>query len=133
MKLAFYRQRASWRVGGSGSPGLEPFSARWIEAGIAKIVLTPARQPRSMRLFRTAFRAMASEHELQLWSDDEATRGARGRGAAIADVRRIEAKYSRYRDDSVTTRINRAAGGAPVRDRRARPRRSCLRRPVPSR
>ena len=34
--------------------------------------------------------------------------------AAIADVRRIEAKYSRYRDDSVTTRINRAAGGAPV-------------------
>ena len=29
-------------------------------------------------------------------------------------MRRIEAKYSRYRDDSVTTRINRAAGGAPV-------------------
>ncbi len=34
--------------------------------------------------------------------------------AAIADVQRIEAKYSRYRDDSLTTRINRAAGGAPV-------------------
>ena len=30
--------------------------------------------------------------------------------AAIADVLRIEAKYSRYRDDSVTTSINRAAG-----------------------
>ena len=29
-------------------------------------------------------------------------------------MQRIEAKYSRYRDDSVTTRINRAAGGAPV-------------------
>jgi thiamine biosynthesis lipoprotein len=29
-------------------------------------------------------------------------------------VRRIEAKYSRYRDDSVTARINAAAGGAAV-------------------
>ena len=36
LKAAFYRQRASWRLGGGGSPGLEPFSARWIEAGIAK-------------------------------------------------------------------------------------------------
>ena len=34
--------------------------------------------------------------------------------AAIDEVRRIEAKYSRYRDDSVIARINRAAGGAPV-------------------
>jgi thiamine biosynthesis lipoprotein len=66
-----------------------------------------------MRLFRTLFRAMASEHELLLWSDDEvgATRAA---AAAIADVHRIEAKYTRYRDDSLTTRINRAAGGAAV-------------------
>ena len=56
---------------------------------------------------------MASEHELLLWSDDEvhATRAAE---AAIADVHRIEAKYTRYRDDSVTTRINRAAGSAAV-------------------
>ena len=36
LKVAFYRQRASWQLGGDGSPGLEPFSARWIEAGIAK-------------------------------------------------------------------------------------------------
>ena len=66
-----------------------------------------------MRLFRTVFRAMASEHELLLWSNDDvlATHAAEG---AIADVSRIEAKYSRYRDDSLTTRINRAAGGAPV-------------------
>lgn len=63
-----------------------------------------------MRLFRTMFRAMASEHELLLWSDDEA-RATRAAEAAIADVARIEAKYSRYRDDSVTSRINRAAGG----------------------
>ena len=33
---------------------------------------------------------------------------------AIAEVRRIEAKYSRYRDDSVIARINASAGGAPV-------------------
>ena len=36
LKLEYYRQRAGWRLGGGGSPGLEPFSARWIEAGIAK-------------------------------------------------------------------------------------------------
>jgi thiamine biosynthesis lipoprotein len=66
-----------------------------------------------MRLFRTMFRAMASEHELLLWSDDEA-RATRAAEAAVADVHRIEAKYSRYRDDSVTTRINRAAGGEAV-------------------
>jgi hypothetical protein len=34
--VAFYRQRSSYRLGGNGSPGLEPFSARWIEAGVAK-------------------------------------------------------------------------------------------------
>ena len=36
VKVAFYRQRAGWRLGGNGSPGLEPFSARWIEAGISR-------------------------------------------------------------------------------------------------
>jgi hypothetical protein len=35
-KIDFYRQRSDWRVGGSGSPDIEPFSARWIEVGIAK-------------------------------------------------------------------------------------------------
>ncbi len=66
-----------------------------------------------MRLFRTVFRAMASEHELQLWCDDE-SRARRAADAAIADVARIEAKYSRYRDDSVTSHVNRAAGGDAV-------------------
>jgi hypothetical protein len=36
LKLAFYRQRSGWQLAGDGSPGLETFSARWIEAGIAK-------------------------------------------------------------------------------------------------
>lgn len=36
IKLDFYRQRSDWRLGGDGSPGLEPFSARWIQTGISK-------------------------------------------------------------------------------------------------
>ena len=67
-----------------------------------------------MVLYRTVFRAMASEHELQLWSDDKAPAG-RAAEAAVADVQRIEAKYSRYRADSLTTRINLAAGGEPTK------------------
>jgi hypothetical protein len=31
-----YRQRASWRAGGNGSPGLVDFTARWIEIGFEK-------------------------------------------------------------------------------------------------
>ena len=66
-----------------------------------------------MPLFRFSFQAMASANALQLWATDEA-RARRAADAAIADVRRIEAKFSRYRDDSVTTRINRGAGGDAV-------------------
>ncbi len=66
-----------------------------------------------MPLFRFSFPAMASPNELQIWHDDEA-RARELADSAIGDVQRIEAKYSRYRDDSVTTRINRAAGGSAV-------------------
>jgi thiamine biosynthesis lipoprotein len=66
--------------------------------------------------FRFRFRAMAAEHELQLYADTR-TDAEQAANAAIADVARIEAKYSRYRDDSVTTRINRAAGAGVRRDR----------------
>ncbi len=66
-----------------------------------------------MQLRRFPFYAMASGHELLLWCDD-AARAQATADAIVADVHRIEAKYSRYRGDSVTTRINRAAGGAPV-------------------
>jgi thiamine biosynthesis lipoprotein len=55
------------------------------------------------------FTAMASRCEVRLYAPD--ARLARQWGdAAIAEVRRIETKYSRYRDDSVTTAINRSAG-----------------------
>jgi len=66
-----------------------------------------------MPLFRFGFPAMASVNELQIWADAEPD-ARRGADAAIADVLRIEAKYSRYRDDSVVTRINREAGLAAV-------------------
>lgn len=66
-----------------------------------------------MEPVRVTFRAMASAHELALWHAD-AAHARRVAAAVVADVRRIEAKYSRYRDDSVVSAINRAAGGARV-------------------
>lgn len=33
LTLERYEQRGSWRLGGEGSPGLAPFSARWIQLG----------------------------------------------------------------------------------------------------
>jgi thiamine biosynthesis lipoprotein len=56
---------------------------------------------------------MASRCEVRLHAPDAGTAAAWAE-AAIAEVRRIEAKYSRYRDDSVTTAINRGAGRAAV-------------------
>jgi len=66
-----------------------------------------------MPLHRFSFQAMAAQNELQIVADDSAT-AQRAAARAIADVARIEAKYSRYRDDSVTSRINRAAGAQAV-------------------
>jgi thiamine biosynthesis lipoprotein len=67
----------------------------------------------ALPLHRFAFRAMASTHELLL-ADASAARVKRAADAAIAEVSRIERKYSRYRDDSVVTAINRAAGAGAV-------------------
>jgi thiamine biosynthesis lipoprotein len=66
-----------------------------------------------MTLHRFTFRAMAAENEVQVHSDD-AHFAESAAAAAIAEVKRIEAKYSRYLADSVVSRINRAAGGAAV-------------------
>jgi len=59
------------------------------------------------------FSAMASRNEVRVLAPDEA-RAHEWAQAAIQEVRRIEAKYSRYRDDSVTSAINRAAGQSSV-------------------
>ena len=62
-----------------------------------------------MRLERFRFRAMGSPCELQLWGE------SRNAAAAVADacgreIDRLERKFSRYRGDSLTSRINRSAG-----------------------
>jgi hypothetical protein len=36
LRADYYRQNSSWALFSSGSPGIETFSARWIEAGISK-------------------------------------------------------------------------------------------------
>jgi Protein of unknown function (DUF3570) len=36
LRFDFYRQRSDWRAFGSGSEGIEPFSARWFIAGVNK-------------------------------------------------------------------------------------------------
>ena len=63
--------------------------------------------------YRIAFEAMASRCEVRLVAPSEGQ--ARGLAQfAIDEVHRIEAKYSRYRPDSVVSRIAAQAGGPPV-------------------
>jgi thiamine biosynthesis lipoprotein len=64
--------------------------------------------------FSIGFDAMASRCELRLVAPD-ASQARAWAQHAIDEVRRIESKYSRYRDDSVIAEINRGAGAAPVR------------------
>ncbi len=52
---------------------------------------------------------MGSPCELKLYADDENT-AKQAANDAIAEVHRLEKKYSRYREDSVTTKINNSAG-----------------------
>ncbi len=59
-----------------------------------------------MRRYR--FRAMGSPCEIRLYAAPPTAAAAAE--AAIAEVLRLERKFSRYRDDSLTARINRSAG-----------------------
>jgi thiamine biosynthesis lipoprotein len=67
----------------------------------------------TLALYHFEFQAMASRCEVRLYAPDDSTARSWA-DAGIAEVRRIETKYSRYRDDSVTTAINRAAGESAV-------------------
>jgi thiamine biosynthesis lipoprotein len=64
-------------------------------------------------IHRTVFEAMASRCEVRLAAPDLPT-AQRLMRQAIDEVRRIETKYSRYRPDSIVSRINAAAGKAAV-------------------
>lgn len=59
------------------------------------------------------FTAMASPCSIRIETRDERAANIAAR-AAIAEVQRIELKYSRYRSSSVLSKINQAAGGMPV-------------------
>ncbi len=63
----------------------------------------------ALRFFRQPFKAMGSPCDIQIYAADEAE-GRRVAELAIADVRRLEALYSRYRSDSLLSEINRVAG-----------------------
>ena len=64
------------------------------------------------RLYRFPFTAMGSPCEIQFFAGDERSAQVAA-DMAIADARRLEQRYSRYRDDSLLAGINRvaAAGG----------------------
>jgi thiamine biosynthesis lipoprotein len=64
-------------------------------------------------VFTIDFQAMASRCEIRLAAASAAEARALA-DPALEEVRRIEAKYSRYREDSIVSRINAAAGGQPV-------------------
>ena len=62
-----------------------------------------------MKIFRIPFKAMASKCEIVIASDN-AQNAHSVVQPAIAEVLRIELKYSRYRPDSIISKINAAAG-----------------------
>jgi thiamine biosynthesis lipoprotein len=62
------------------------------------------------RTYRLSLRALGGPAEIQLGAEDAAQAEAWGR-AAVTELQRIEAKYSRYRADSWVARLNAAAGG----------------------
>ncbi len=66
-----------------------------------------------LKLHRFPFRAMGSPCEIQLYAEDK-KRAKCVADEAMADVWRIEARYSRYREDSVLSAINRAAAEGGV-------------------
>jgi thiamine biosynthesis lipoprotein len=68
---------------------------------------------RAPQLHRERWNAMGTPCELQLFAADPAL-ARRAAERAIADVARLEARYSRYREDSLLSELNRVAarGGA---------------------
>jgi len=63
---------------------------------------------KSLSYYRYAFKAMGSPCDIQLFADTH-VKAKRVADAAIADVQRLEALYSRYRSDSFLSAINRVA------------------------
>jgi len=66
-----------------------------------------------------AFRAMAGPCEVLMETDDRRD-ASRILTIVASEAARVEQKYSRYRDDSVVSKINRCDGDVPVDDETAR-------------
>jgi FAD:protein FMN transferase len=62
-----------------------------------------------MQRLRYTFRAMACDNAIEVFCADKLLADDAA-ACAIAEVTRIEAKYSRYLEDSVVAKVNRAAG-----------------------
>jgi len=62
----------------------------------------------NLKYFRSEFKAMGTSCDIQLFARTKA-KARRVADAAIADVRRLEAVYSRYKADSFLSEINRVA------------------------
>ena len=73
----------------------------------------PAANNPNMEKIRITFRAMACDNIIELYALS-ATLADEAIASAVREVKRIEAKYSRYHEDSVVSRINRASGKSPV-------------------
>lgn len=61
-----------------------------------------------LKFYRYAFSAMGSPCDIQLYSNHH-SQAKRVADAVMADVRRLETRYSRYRQDSFLSAINRVA------------------------
>ena len=72
-------------------------------------------QDNNLKYYRREFKAMGTTCDIQLFARNKAKAG-KAADAAIADVQRLEALYSRYKSDSFLSEINRvAAVGGSIR------------------
>lgn len=65
-------------------------------------------QANNLKYYRSEFKAMGTPCDIQLFARTEA-KARHAADAAIADVQRLEALYSRYKADSFLSEINRVA------------------------
>lgn len=70
--------------------------------------------PEARVLYTTRFPLMGGEALIRFADDRGAARAERAARAAVAEARRIEAKFSRYRAQSVVAALNGEAGRGPV-------------------
>lgn len=61
-----------------------------------------------MKFFQHAFKAMGTPCSIQLYAPSQA-KAERAIQAIVSDIQRLELKYSRYREDSFLSEINRCA------------------------